>query len=336
MFKVSDLEFKEVEKQEFFDNLYGKESASKIVDDYKYLVYKDSDDSKYNLLIYHLGHGLIARFKQLSEDETNKIMADYQENRAKEFIQENAVVAIEGIRKFDAFKYDLKEHIKNIYTKIYNYAKENNQESEHLKEKFNINPERIKDFKIIELLAPTEQLEERILVEIKVERPNFATFLVINTSWLINPDAIIESAPVEEVGQIDGISPIKIKKDDYYWNLIEQINWKKISSEGDNYTDRICDFLTSTLTKDVIDELSDFIQDKYGFLIDLMQYGSYNLKLSDDSTWDICAHVVGCGKEAFYEVAKNPSSIEKYKSEYKENFIYGFYKAMRKFDLKDE
>lgn len=45
------------------------------------------------------------------------------------------------------------------------------------------------------------------------------------------------------------------------------------------------------------------------------------LTISDDGFWDLCAHIVGLGKETYESVCNNPKKILEY-PDYKENFEY--------------
>ena len=330
MIRVSDFDFKKVEKEDCFNILFGDKLAYKIVNDYKYTLYKDND--KYYLQVYHLGYGLIANFKHLTEEEANKILKDYQENRANDFKKEQTEIAIESFRNYKACKNNLIETFKDVYAKVYYYNKNHKLNNIYIKNNFNISPENIYDIRIENLLEETNNFKEQIVFTFKSKGTKLLNIVDIPKSWLLESDNFDINDIEGKIGVEEISEPLNLKTDDFYWKLIETINWKKISSESNDYNNKVCEIVTSTLSENAIKELSDFIKDKYRFLINLMKYCSYSLKLGDDSTWDICAHVVGCGKNAFYEVVNNPSSIEKYKPLYKENFIYGFSKALETFN----
>ena len=46
--------------------------------------------------------------------------------------------------------------------------------------------------------------------------------------------------------------------------------------------------------------------------------------ISDDSLWDLTAHIVGCGKEDYEYVMNDPAYVLCYLDTYKENFEYTF------------
>ena len=132
----------------------------------------------------------------------------------------------------------------------------------------------------------------------------------------------------------DTINKNIILSEDDIWKKIERLNWQNLIKE-DNYNERLSCFLYYNYRKDDIKTMYDFIKDKYKLLINLYNYNkNVNLKLSDDGLWDLCAHIVGCGKKAFYDVISNPNKAKEYLTSYKENFIYGFSQTLKKFDKK--
>lgn len=51
--------------------------------------------------------------------------------------------------------------------------------------------------------------------------------------------------------------------------------------------------------------------------------------LSDDAFWDLCAHIVGLGKDVYYKCLSNPCLAFEYVKDTKENFEYIFYDEIK-------
>ena len=52
------------------------------------------------------------------------------------------------------------------------------------------------------------------------------------------------------------------------------------------------------------------------------------MNLTNDELWDLCAHIVGLGDVMYYYVIDHPDIILMLKDDVRENFEYGFDKAI--------
>lgn len=128
-----------------------------------------------------------------------------------------------------------------------------------------------------------------------------------------------------------------MKNDDYYWNIIKNIGWEIKTTN--------------------IYEIPKFLVKDYGFNISFQLRAFYWKKLkemkdhlrfywletreiiqSDDGYWDLCANIVGLGKEVFYAIKERPriaiSLSQMYA--YTENFGYIFHDIKRWVRIKCE
>lgn len=126
-----------------------------------------------------------------------------------------------------------------------------------------------------------------------------------------------------------------------FWNIIWQLNWKKECDKCSSREDR-----PYVITYEKLKELCDGDEILMGSIGDtarayrkvlqdkIQQYSLDNFgsrwkypSVSDDSFWDLTAHIVGCGKDAYEKACNHPETIvNDYidNHNYKENFEYTF------------
>lgn len=107
--------------------------------------------------------------------------------------------------------------------------------------------------------------------------------------------------------------------EDKYWEMVTVINWPNCNyKEQKEHISRFGDKNTMfELTKALRVIVQRAVRDK-----ELWPYGE--LKVGDDSFWDITAHMVGLGRDVFYSVLEEPKKILEYRNSFKENFEYCF------------
>ncbi len=104
---------------------------------------------------------------------------------------------------------------------------------------------------------------------------------------------------------------VKISED-FFWKAIDLINWSWLSKNKSN-VDR--DMLTYKLIKkydlSVWSKVKEKQSEKYKALREMLYtYDSlWRVGTGDDSTWDLCSHVVGLGRDCFLNAFKDPESL---------------------------
>lgn len=121
-----------------------------------------------------------------------------------------------------------------------------------------------------------------------------------------------------------------------FWDVIGEINWRglckdknhnkpydiskerlnQITNNNDTWKYQIED--TAKAYRLILEEkLHEYSLKKYN--------NRYKFPIvSNDTLWDLTAHIVGCGKEVYNSVMRYPQTIEDYLNEYVENFEYTF------------
>jgi len=115
--------------------------------------------------------------------------------------------------------------------------------------------------------------------------------------------------------------------EDFFWKAVGIINWEWLSA---NYKNVDKDMFKYKLLKKydvkVWKKVKEVHGDKFSALREmLLSYDTrWRVGTSDDSTWDLCSHVVGLGRDSFLEACKNPESLihRSHRRDYKENFGY--------------
>ena len=122
-----------------------------------------------------------------------------------------------------------------------------------------------------------------------------------------------------------------------FWNIIEQLDWKGKCVSEDRPYNVTKQQLVDICHKDVIlvNDIAETARAYRRVLADkIQQYSLDNFNnrykyplISDDSFWDLTAHIVGCGKEAYEKACNHPETIARDyvdNHNYKENFEYTF------------
>lgn len=127
---------------------------------------------------------------------------------------------------------------------------------------------------------------------------------------------------------IFSLKHIDVKIDEsIYWSVIESIGWGRLSIDYK----QISVNLEYMYAPEFIDKLRDFVVKKRSNLQNrLKEYVAThpNTKcnvwgISDDGFYDVTAHIVGLGEQAYSDIYNNPEIIPTYN--YKENFEYIFH-----------
>jgi len=115
--------------------------------------------------------------------------------------------------------------------------------------------------------------------------------------------------------------------ENFFWKAVGIINWEWLSANDKNVDKDMFKFkLLKKYDAKVWGQVKKVQTSKYCALKELLySYDKdWRVNTSDDSTWDLCSHVVGLGREAYVEAFQNPESlIERGRTRnYKENFGY--------------
>ena len=120
-----------------------------------------------------------------------------------------------------------------------------------------------------------------------------------------------------------------------FWDIINKLGWETLCLKG---VDK-----PYNKTKEILDRITDgnkhwqyqisqtakayrvILEDKIREY-SLKEYGDryFFPSVSDDTFWDMTAHIVGCGEKTYNNVMSYPKMIETYFYEYVENFEYTF------------
>ena len=121
-----------------------------------------------------------------------------------------------------------------------------------------------------------------------------------------------------------------------FWYIIDKLGWRTLCKKGvkQPYTEtkKILNEITNgdeTFKKDIlyytklyrkllVEKISEYSIETYG---DDHVFPA----VSDDTYWDLTAHIVGCGKSTYDKVMEYPETLMEYLNEYVENFEYTFY-----------
>jgi predicted DNA-binding transcriptional regulator AlpA len=109
------------------------------------------------------------------------------------------------------------------------------------------------------------------------------------------------------------------------WSIIKEIGW------GTKTTDyeKIQEWLVKNYTIEQIQQFEDLCRTKKSKLYECLKDKAFKSQLSigytgDDGFDDLCAHIVGMGKECFDKAMKERDVPTGFK--YEENFFYSFHK----------
>lgn len=116
------------------------------------------------------------------------------------------------------------------------------------------------------------------------------------------------------------------------WDLIENIDWYNITkNKHSNPNDMVADYLIQNLTLDeIIKSFNKIVNLRYkmqGFIIGYAK-SNKDFQISDDGIWDLASHIVGLGYKVYNLVFDNPEMLPILNKSKKENFEYGFDKAI--------
>lgn len=126
---------------------------------------------------------------------------------------------------------------------------------------------------------------------------------------------------------------------DKFWKLVEELDWANTcrldSKSRDAFAQEVFKKMNMTsddiiMAKNYAKALREILQDKIEEY-SLLKYGdkyafpnnSGVISVGDDGFWDLCAHIVGLGKDVYEQACKNPEAILS-QPDYVENFEYLF------------
>lgn len=119
-----------------------------------------------------------------------------------------------------------------------------------------------------------------------------------------------------------------------FWDVVEKINWR---GKNGNLPMSNEDFQKGLLNGNqyILDSL-DITRKAYADVLKTAVF-DYDMKTNgdrcsgkiriggDDSFDDLVNHIIGCGKEVYFDVLNNPGKITEYKDECRESFAYMFH-----------
>lgn len=109
---------------------------------------------------------------------------------------------------------------------------------------------------------------------------------------------------------------------DTFWEFVKKVDWKNRIKSNDRYYEtvqrRCKEELSPFLRKTFRDVHRELVNKLYHECID------YCNDMSDDSYYDLRSHIVGLGRNIYYQVRENPELIIDFKDKYKECFGYCF------------
>ena len=110
------------------------------------------------------------------------------------------------------------------------------------------------------------------------------------------------------------------------WKMIEDINWGKLIQEyQDKPYDKMGEYCINNYTLQEIIVLQNFAVQKRTELQEILRDKIKGV--SDDTFWDLCAHIVGLGESVYNLCIKYPEIAQILVKDKQENFEYGFTKA---------
>ena len=118
-----------------------------------------------------------------------------------------------------------------------------------------------------------------------------------------------------------------------FWGVVERIDWKSICRDYENPIDiskKVAKKYFSDKDEEWVTSFQEILRKKEEELKNITrEYWVGVWKISDDSYWNLRAHIVGCGRKAFEEAMKEPTTIYKdyikptdERFRYRENFGY--------------
>lgn len=119
---------------------------------------------------------------------------------------------------------------------------------------------------------------------------------------------------------------VKISED-FFWKAVALINWKWLLSNTSIVDKGMYKLkLLKKYDVEVWKKVKEVHGNKYKALQELLRSydTSWRVGTGDDSTWDLCSHVVGLGREVYLNALTNPEHlIERGRThDFKENFGY--------------
>lgn len=119
---------------------------------------------------------------------------------------------------------------------------------------------------------------------------------------------------------------VKINED-FFWKAVNIINWAWLSENMDSVDKGMFKYkLLKKYDVAVWKAVKAYEKHKYSSLREMLR--TYDVRwrtqTGDDSTWDLCSHVIGLGREAYLDAMVNPEHlIERGRTRnFKENFGY--------------
>lgn len=118
-----------------------------------------------------------------------------------------------------------------------------------------------------------------------------------------------------------------------FWELVEQLNWKESCNKSLKFLQhkfrKICND-NSYVMKYFNDCRRGYLESLQNTLTEY-QLKTYGNRCSneffnggDDSWDDLTNHIIGLGKDIYFDVLNNPENAKKYMDEYTESFAYCF------------
>lgn len=143
----------------------------------------------------------------------------------------------------------------------------------------------------------------------------------------------------EIISEMDGVDERVRKREYTFWDIVEEINWQwLINNDRDwPYADGKKKLIALGLTDYEISSFHDIAVSYRKILqnsireYSMKEYGNRyqfisSMGVSDDSFWDLTAHIVGLGESVYNDILMHPEKIKDYAKnhKYKENFEYCF------------
>jgi len=108
------------------------------------------------------------------------------------------------------------------------------------------------------------------------------------------------------------------------WSIIDAIGWGNITTDNDSIKVALSKVYDKRKIES-IGEMASRLRERLAKRVE--KYEAQNqienlFNVGDDGFWDVTAHIVGLGKEAYDKAMKDPSSFVEL--DYEENFEYSF------------
>jgi len=115
--------------------------------------------------------------------------------------------------------------------------------------------------------------------------------------------------------------------EDFFWKAVGIINWEWLHKNTKQVDKDVFKYkLLKKYDVRVWKKVKEVQTDKFKALREFLRAydTAWRVGTGDDSTWDLCSHVVGLGRDAFLEACSNPESLihRSHRRDYKENFGY--------------